>query len=51
MHDESKRLTTSFGSPVPDDQNTMTAGQRGPALLQDVHLIEKLAREIEGAKA
>ncbi len=43
MHDESKRLTTSFGSPVPDDQNTMTAGQRGPALLQDVHLIEKLA--------
>ena len=43
MHDESKRLTTNFGSPVPDDQNTMTAGQRGPALLQDVHLIEKLA--------
>lgn len=37
------RLTSSFGAPVHDDQNTMTAGQRGPALLQDVHLVEKLA--------
>jgi len=36
-------LTTSFGTPVDDDQNTMTAGSPGPALLQDVHLIEKLA--------
>jgi catalase len=36
-------LTTNFGAPVDDDQNTMTAGQRGPALLQDVHLVEKLA--------
>ena len=38
-----KRLTTSFGSPVDDDQNSMTAGVYGPALLQDVHLIQKLA--------
>ena len=30
------------GAPVPDNQNTLTAGPRGPALLQDVHLIEKL---------
>jgi len=36
-------LTTSFGAPIDDDQNTMTAGNRGPALLQDTHLIEKLA--------
>ena len=43
MSDEGDVLTTNFGSPVDDDQNTMTAGQRGPALLQDVHLVEKLA--------
>ena len=36
-------LTTAFGIPVGDDQNTMTAGARGPALMQDVHLLEKLA--------
>jgi len=35
-------LTTAFGIPVGDDQNTMTAGARGPALMQDVHLLEKL---------
>ena len=36
-------LTTVAGAPVPDNQNTMTAGPRGPALLQDVWLLEKLA--------
>ena len=36
-------LTTASGSPVDNDQNTMTAGKRGPALMQDVHLMEKLA--------
>lgn len=43
MSDGGDVLTTNFGSPVDDDQNAMTAGQRGPALLQDVHLVEKLA--------
>jgi catalase len=38
-----KRLTTASGMPVGDDQNTQTAGPRGPALMQDVHLAEKLA--------
>ena len=38
-----KKLTTAAGAPVPDNQNTMTAGPRGPALLQDVWLLEKLA--------
>ncbi len=38
-----KKLTTAFGTPVGDDQNTITAGSRGPALMQDVHLLEKLA--------
>ena len=40
---DSKKLTTAFGIPVGDDQNTMTAGNRGPALMQDVHLLEKLS--------
>jgi len=39
----SKILTTSTGTPVGDNQNSMTAGNHGPALIQDVHLIEKLA--------
>lgn len=38
-----KNLTTSWGAPVGDNQNSMTAGQRGPTLIQDVHLLEKLA--------
>src|SRR5579863_3455846 len=38
-----KKLTTAAGCPVVDNQNTMTAGPRGPALLQDVWLLEKLA--------
>ncbi|MEH7664669.1 catalase KatA, partial [Bacillus velezensis] len=33
----------SWGAPVGDNQNSMTAGDRGPALIQDVHLLEKLA--------
>ncbi|WP_034176534.1 catalase, partial [Burkholderia ambifaria] len=37
------KLTTAFGAPVPDNQNTQTAGPRGPALLQDVWFLEKLA--------
>jgi len=35
-------LTTASGIPVPDDQNSISAGPRGPLLLQDFHLIEKL---------
>jgi len=36
-------LTMASGAPVANDQNTLTAGPRGPALMQDVHLMEKLA--------
>ncbi|MBU1936930.1 catalase, partial [bacterium] len=43
MADKKKTLTTSFGMPVNDDLNTMTAGKKGPALVQDIHLIDKLA--------
>jgi len=36
------RLTTASGIPVADNQNSLSAGSRGPLLLQDFHLIEKL---------
>jgi len=41
---EKKTLTTESGAPVADNQNSQTAGPDGPVLLQDHHLIEKLAR-------
>ena len=37
------RLTRANGAPVSDNVNIETAGPRGPALLQDVWLLEKLA--------
>jgi catalase len=40
---KNKKLTTVAGAPVPDNQNVMTAGKRGPQLLQDVWYLEKLA--------
>ena len=43
MAKNKKTLTTAFGIPVADDQNSLTAGERGPVLMQDVHLLEKLA--------
>lgn len=36
-------MTTNFGIPVADNQHSLTAGSSGPTLLQDVHLVEKLA--------
>ena len=41
---EKKVLTTESGAPVSDNQNSQTAGPGGPILLQDAHLVEKLAR-------
>ena len=43
MTEGKRTLTTNFGAPIDDDQNTVTAGSPGPALLQDIHLLEKLA--------
>jgi catalase len=40
---KNKHLTTNQGAPVSNNQNSLAAGERGPVLLQDVHLIEKLA--------
>ncbi|MDX2305235.1 MAG: catalase [Microscillaceae bacterium] len=42
---ENERLTTSAGNPVSNNQNSLTAGSRGPVLLQDYQLIEKLAHQ------
>ena len=38
-----KTMTTSTGSPVDNNQNSMTAGPKGPIVLQDFNLIDKLA--------
>ena len=42
MKEEKQKLTTNAGAPVVDNQNVMTAGPRGPMLLQDVWYLEKL---------
>ncbi|MBC7749624.1 MAG: catalase [Methylotenera sp.] len=36
-------LTTNSGAPIGDNQNSKTIGQDGQVLLEDIHLIEKLA--------
>ena len=40
---DKKIMTSDFGIPISDNQNSLTAGVPGPTLLQDFHLIEKLA--------
>ncbi len=40
-----KRLTTTGGAPVPTNDTSKTAGPRGPLLLEDYQLIEKLAHQ------
>lgn len=39
---ERKILTTADGCPIADNQNSLTAGERGPILLQDVQLLEQM---------
>ncbi len=40
---EKKQLTTAHGCPMGDNQNSLTAGPRGPLLMQDYQLLEKMA--------
>ena len=40
-----KTMTTTGGNPRADNQNSLTAGERGPVLLQDYQLIQKLAHQ------
>ena len=44
MADEPKILTSAAGIPVGDNQNALTAGERGPLLIQDWQLFEKHAQ-------
>ena len=39
------KLTTTAGAPWPNNQDSISAGERGPLLLQDYQLIEKLAHQ------
>ncbi|MET1028561.1 MAG: catalase [Dongiaceae bacterium] len=43
MTDKPTQMTSAAGAPVGDNQNSLTAGPRGPMLLQDVWFLEKLA--------
>lgn len=38
-----KTLTTAQGNPIADNQNSLTVGPRGPLLIQDYQLLEKMA--------
>ena len=40
-----KKLTTTSGNPIADNQNSLTAGSRGGIMLQDYQLLEKLAHQ------
>ncbi|HML22278.1 MAG TPA: catalase [Aggregatilinea sp.] len=40
---DQKQLTTAHGAPIGDNQNSLTAGARGPLLMQDYQLLEKMA--------
>ena len=39
-----KQLTTTSGRPVGDNQNSLTAGPRGPVVFEDFLLFEKMAQ-------
>ncbi|MFS0675068.1 catalase [Ornithinibacillus sp. 179-J 7C1 HS] len=43
MSEDKKKLTTAFGAPVPNDDDSKTAGPRGPLLMEDFWFLEKLA--------
>ena len=49
MADKPKTLTSAAGIPVADNQNALTAGERGPLLIQDWQLFEKHARRNENS--
>lgn len=42
VDDNGQFLTTNQGLRINDDQNSLTAGERGPTLLEDFHLREKI---------
>ncbi|WP_312420007.1 catalase [Anaerospora hongkongensis] len=40
---DKRYLTTNQGAPVPDDQHSLTVGERGPMLFEDIIFLEKIA--------
>ena len=46
---ERPTLTTTAGAPIADNQNAITAGPRGPVLMHDYQLLEKLAPKTASA--
>jgi catalase len=40
---DANKLTNNFGATIPDNEHSLSAGERGPLLLQDYFLVEKLA--------
>ncbi|MBR7653382.1 catalase [Brucella oryzae] len=48
VHNE-ERFTNATGSPVADNANSLTAGPRGPLLLQDIWLFVQLAHSVREA--
>jgi len=46
---EKEYLTTGFGIPVSDNQHSLTAGNPGPTLLEDFHLVENLVGHMHAA--
>ncbi|MDR2656927.1 MAG: catalase, partial [Oscillospiraceae bacterium] len=43
MELDTRKLTNEVGAPVPDNENSVTVGPRGPIMMQDVWLMEKMA--------
>lgn len=43
MPDQKKKLTNEVGAPVAENEHSLTAGPRGPVMMQDVWMMEKLA--------
>src|SRR5690606_18887838 len=43
MEEKDQKLTRQTGTPVPDKQNVITTGPRGPMLMQDFWYLEKMA--------
>ncbi|MDR0840089.1 MAG: catalase [Christensenellaceae bacterium] len=43
MSEDKRKLTNEVGAPVADNEHSITAGPRGPVVMQDVWLMEKMA--------
>lgn len=41
--EKDKYMTTNTGAPITNDTSSLTVGENGPVLLQDLNLIEKMA--------